>query len=136
MIIFDRFHIILLALGALSMPFDKAFGTLSHILGGVVGFLLFYLIAALFERLCGKEGLGGGDIKLAGAAGLLLGWERLLLGLLIATIPAATIMLIAQRKNGEGDKRFAFAPFLTTGFIVSMLFGERIIELYLSLLGF
>ena len=134
-IILDRFQIILLILGVSSIFFDKNFGWISHIIGGVSGFAVFYLISWSFEKLCGKEGLGGGDVKLAGVVGLLLGWERLLLGLLIATIPAAVIMLIiSKRKNGE-SLQFPFAPFLVVGFGVAMLFGTQIIGWYLSLLG-
>jgi leader peptidase (prepilin peptidase)/N-methyltransferase len=134
-IIFDRFQIILLVLGVASIFFDKDYGWLSHIIGGVSGFAVFYLISWGFEKLCGKEGLGGGDVKLAGVVGLLLGWERLLLGLLIATIPAAVIMLILSKgKKGE-NRQFPFAPFLVVGFGVSMLFGTQIIGWYLSLLG-
>lgn len=134
-IIFDRFQIILLVLGVASIFFDKDFGWLSHVIGGVVGFSVFYLISWGFEKLCGKEGLGGGDVKLAGVVGLLLGWERLLLGLLIATIPAAVIMLILSKgKKGE-NRQFPFAPFLVVGFGASMLFGTQIIGWYLALLG-
>ena len=134
-IIFDRFQIILLVLGVASIFFDKDYGWLSHIIGGVSGFAVFYLISWGFEKLCGKEGLGGGDVKLAGVVGLLLGWERLLLGLLIATIPAAVIMLILSKGKKVENRQFPFAPFLVVGFGVSMLFGTQIIGWYLSLLG-
>ena len=134
-IILDRFQIMLLVLGASSIFFDVECGWLSHLIGGVSGFLVFFLISWGFERLTGKEGLGGGDVKLAGAVGLLLGWERLLLGLLVATVPAAVIMSLALRgKEGE-NRQFPFAPFLVVGFGISMLFGAQIISWYLSLLG-
>ena len=134
-IIFDRFQIILLVLGVASIFFDKDYGWLSHIIGGLSGFAVFYLISWGFEKLCGKEGLGGGDVKLAGVVGLLLGWERLLLGLLIATIPAAVIMLILSKGKKVENRQFPFAPFLVVGFGASMLFGTQIIGWYLSLLG-
>ena len=134
-IIFDRFQIILLVLGAASTYFDTDFRWLSHVIGGVSGFAVFYLVAWCFEKLCGQEGLGGGDVKLAGVVGLLLGWERLLLGLLIATIPAALIMLILSRAKDGDSRQYPFAPFLVSGFGVSMLFGAPIISWYLSLLG-
>lgn len=134
-IIFDRFQIILLILGVASIFFDKDFGWLSHVIGGVAGFSVFFLVSWGFEKLCKKEGLGGGDVKLAGVVGLLLGWERLLLGLLIATIPATVVLLILS-KGREGESRqFPFAPFLVVGFGVSMLFGTQIIGWYLSLIG-
>lgn len=134
-IIFDRFQLMLLALGVASIFFDKSFGWLSHVIGGVAGFAVFFLISVGFEKLAKKEGLGGGDVKLAGVVGLLLGWERLVLGLLIATLPAAVIMMILSRGKSGDDRQFPFAPFLTAGFAVSMLFGEQIITWYLSLLG-
>ncbi len=135
MLIFDRFQLILLAVGILYLFFDTDFGMLSHILGGVFGFGGFYLIAFVFEKLSGKEGLGGGDIKLAGVCGLMLGWERLLLSVLIATVPAAVVMAVVSRgKEGE-EREFPFAPFLVAGFAISLLFGTEIIDIYLSLLG-
>jgi leader peptidase (prepilin peptidase)/N-methyltransferase len=134
-IILDRFQIALLVLGVASIFFDKDASWGSHIIGGLAGFVVFYLISWGFEITRHKEGLGGGDVKLAGVVGLLLGWERLLLGLLIATIPAAIIMaLLSRGKEGE-EREFPFAPFLVIGFGISMLFGSGIIGWYLSLFG-
>ena len=134
-IILDRFQIALLVLGIASIFFDKDVAWGSHIIGGLAGFVVFYLISWGFEITRHKEGLGGGDVKLAGVVGLLLGWERLLLGLLIATIPAAIILAVLSRgKEGE-SREFPFAPFLVIGFGVAMLFGTGIIGWYLSLFG-
>lgn len=134
-VIFDRFQIMLLVLGVASIFFDKNFNWISHLIGGACGFAVFFIIAFCFAKLFKKDGLGGGDVKLAGVVGLLLGWEKLLLGLLISTIPAAIIIMILSRgKKGE-EREFPFAPFLCTGFAVSMIFGAQIIEWYLSLFG-
>jgi leader peptidase (prepilin peptidase)/N-methyltransferase len=134
-LIFDRFQIILFVLGLISIFFDKEFGWLSHLIGGAVGFALFFLVAWVFEKVSKREGLGGGDVKLALVAGILLGWERLLLSLIIATVPAAIIMSIATRgKEGE-EREFPFAPFLIIGFSVAICFGTQIISWYLSFLG-
>lgn len=134
-IIFDRFHIMLLVLAIASIFFDKEYNWLSHLIGGVAGFVVFFLISWGFEKIFKKDGLGGGDVKLVGAVGLLLGWERLLLAMIIATLPAAIIMSIAS-KGKEGEEReFPFAPFLVIGFSVALLFGAQIINWYLSLLG-
>lgn len=133
-IILDRFQIILLALGIASIFFDD-YGWLSHVIGGVSGFAVFFAVSWGFEKLAHKEGLGGGDVKLAGVCGLLLGWQRLIFGLLAATVPAAIIMLIASRgKEGE-QRQFPFAPFLVVGFAVAMLWGTPVIDWYMSLLA-
>ena len=141
-LIFDRFVIILAALGIVWMFFDTDFVWYSHLIGGVAGFAAFWLIGYLFYKLRGIEGLGGGDVKLVGAAGLLLGWERMLLSVLIASILASIVLIFAtkiaqKRGNDDADSReYPFAPFLTLGFTVSMFFGTKIIAAYLSLLGF
>ena len=125
----------LLVLGIASCFFDKNVFWGSQLIGGIAGFVVFFLISWAFEIFYHKEGLGGGDVKLAGVVGLLLGWERLLLGLLIATIPAAIILSILSRgKEGEG-REFPFAPFLVLGFGTAMFLGTQIINWYVSLFG-
>lgn len=143
-LIFDRFQIVLLLLAVVTVFVDKEYGWPAHLIGGVGGFAFFYLISAAFSALMKKEGLGGGDIKLVGVTGLMLGWERLLLSILLATIPAAVMMTgyTALRRDHEQadacaqeELRFPFAPFLVFGFTVALLFGKPIIEWYLSLMG-
>ena len=144
-LVFNRFVIALLLLGIAACFFDPYYGWLSHLIGGAVGFLSFYLIALLFFKIRGKEGLGGGDIKLTGACGLLLGWERLLLSMILATVTASIILVIlskraekrANSEDGEEreDAEYPFAPFLTAGFAIALFFGHTLIGAYLSLLG-
>ena len=134
-VIYDRFQVILLLLSVASVFFDQDYGWLSHVIGGAVGFVFFYLVSLAFERVAGEEGLGGGDIKLALVAGILLGWQRLLLALLVATLPAAVIMSIRKRGAQGEERQFPFAPFLIVGFTVAMFFGTQIVRWYLSLFG-
>ena len=137
-LIFDRFVIMIGLLGIAATVFDPVYGWLSHVIGGVVGFVSFYLIAWSFEKIRGVEGLGGGDIKLTAVCGLLLGWQKLLLSIVLATVSASVVLLILSRKNGNSDEEggeYPFAPFLTSGFALSMFFGEEIIEWYISLIG-
>lgn len=134
-LVFDRFVIMLAVLGVDAMFFDPYYGWISHLIGGIVGFISFYSIAAIFAKLRNKEGLGGGDIKLTAACGLLLGWQRLLLSVLIATVTASIVLLILSKKDKDEDTEYPFAPFLTGAFAISMFFGHDIISVYLSLLG-
>lgn len=151
MLIFDRFNVSLLILGVLAVFFDPYYDWLSHVIGGVAGFAVFYGIHALFYYGFKKDALGGGDIKLSGAVGLLLGWERLLLGVIIASLSASVVLLLLNRKNATDEPEtteestanedgalpgeYPFAPFLCSGFWVAMMFGAGIITWYLSLFG-
>ena len=140
-LVFDRFVLILCALGLAGMFFDPYYGWVSHLIGGVVGFVCFYGVAVLFEKVRHKEGLGGGDIKLTAACGLLLGWERLLLSILLSTVVASIVLVILSKKaqsteENDGDPvEYPFAPFLTGAFAIALFFGDTIISAYLALLG-
>lgn len=147
MLVFDRFVIMLLILGGFSLFYDPYYGWSSHIIGGLAGFLVLYGVQAVFYLVTKRDGLGGGDIKLTGAVGLLLGWERLLLAVVLASVSACIILMILQRKRlvaEEGDEEnegeenpleYPFAPFLCTGFWIALTFGAQIISWYLSLFG-
>ena len=74
-----------------------------------------------------------GDVKLMAAAGLLLGWPRILLSMLVGSITGAVIHLIRMR-HGAGRK-LAFGPYLAAGIWFSALFGQPLIEAYLNLLS-
>lgn len=59
-------------------PIDRAVGT-------IAGFGALTLIAVTYRRLRKRDGLGGGDPKLLGAIGAMLGWQDLPLVLLGAS---------------------------------------------------
>ena len=81
-----------------------------------------------------KEGLGFGDVKLAFAAGLLLGWKKMLFALLLASVAASIVLLILRKRRGDDtDKEYPFGPFLAGGFALSLLFGDTVIRFYLSM---
>ena len=138
-LIFDRFIIIIGVIGIAATFLDPYYDWFSHVIGGALGFGFFYGIALLFFKLKNKEGLGGGDIKLSAVMGLFLGWERLMLSILIATISASIILVILSHKGKKDktdeEKEYPFGPFLTVGFAISMFAGNYIIDAYLSLLG-
>ncbi len=81
-----------------------------------------------------KGGIGGGDIKLMAACGLVMGWRLILLSLFLAVLlggaAAAALLITGKRKRGD---TLALAPYLAVGMFVCLLFGEGIIGWYLSL---
>ena len=99
----------------------------NHILGVfAVGLLL--LLILLISR---GRAMGGGDVKLMGAAGLVLGWKLILLAFLLGCILASVIHPIRMKLQHQG-RILAFGPYLATGIIAAILFGERIIDWYLQ----
>jgi prepilin signal peptidase PulO-like enzyme (type II secretory pathway) len=90
---------------------------LSAVVGGVVGFGLFFMIAII-----GRGKMGAGDVKLAGVIGLMLGFPAAITALVIGIFlggAAAVVMLITRR---AGRKTYiAYAPYLALGALVMLL---------------
>ena len=136
MLIFDRFVLILVAAGAVAMFSDPETVWYDHVIGSLAIGGVFVLIYYLALLVLNKEGLGFGDVKLAFAAGLLLGWEKMLFAMLIASVSASIILLTLKKVRGdEVGKEYPFGPYISVGIGIALLVGDPVIGWYLSLLG-
>lgn len=91
-----------------------------------------YAVAASYEFLTKKQGMGGGDIKLLAMLGAFLGWKAVLpiifLSSLAGTLIGVPLMLI---KGENGRLAIPFGPFLVVAGIVYLFWGVPLIEWYL-----
>ena len=80
------------------------------------------------------RGMGEGDIEIAGLCGLFLGTRLILLDLFIAVIIGgiAGIIILALKLKDRKDS-IAFGPCIAIGALISMLFGNEIINMYLKM---
>ena len=105
---------------------------LAHWYDYVIGFFivsgLFYIIVLVSKGTA----MGGGDVRLMAAAGLLLGWKAIFLSLMIGSVAGSVIHLTLMKVQGR-DRVLAFGPYLALGIFVSMLYGEQIIAWYLNM---
>lgn len=72
---------------------------------------LLYGFGALYRRLRGREGLGLGDVKLAGAAAIWLDWRALSASIELAALSGIALVLLARLRSGQTPDRFAKLPF-------------------------
>lgn len=84
------------------------------LLGGAACAVAFLLLREGFYRLRGLDGLGMGDVKLAAAGGIWLGWDSFAVAVLAAAAAAlAVVGLRALRAGGwRREDRLAFGAFL------------------------
>ncbi|TXC70433.1 prepilin peptidase [Sphingomonas ginsenosidivorax] len=107
----DRLTATLALGGAVSaIWFDP--GPLDRAIGGAAGFGVLWTIAAVYRRVRGRDGMGGGDPKLFGAIGLWLGWQLLPAVLLIASMVGLGAVL-ATRLRGRAVAADTALPFGT-----------------------
>lgn len=108
----------------------------TSLLGIVAGSGSLLMIAIGYGFITGKEGMGGGDIKLLAMIGALCGWVGVLFTIFLASV-LGTIIGIATLRGSEQKMKMAipFGPFLSLGAIGYIFFGPEIIHWYLSTLG-
>ena len=99
----------------------------------VIGMVSVSLVFLLLHIMTGGNGLGMGDVKLVGAAGLLLGWQKMILAVLVGSLLGCLIHSLRMKK-GAGRK-LAFGPYLAVGIWFAALFGKPLILAYLGLFG-
>ena len=114
--------------------FIPRIGWLNSLLGILAGGGSLYLVAWGYERFTGKEGMGGGDIKLLAMLGAFLGWKAIpfiiFVSSLTGSVIGVTIMLI---KKQDGKLAIPFGPFLVIGAFVYIFFGPQLVAWYFNL---
>jgi len=97
--------------------------------GGGIGLGLFLLIV-----LISRGGIGWGDVKMAALIGLVTGFPLVFVALLLAVVVGglvAGILLLLKIKRRK--EAIPFAPFLSLATIITLLWGNNILNWYLGL---
>ena len=120
-------------------------GPLVTFLGGVVGFLVMFLLYKFGEvfmrwvnRRRGEEidevALGFGDVNLSGVVGLFLGWPPVILGLLFAIFTGGIVSIIfvigsLVLRKFKMFSALPYAPFLAIAALIMLFFPDAIAAL-------
>lgn len=120
-------NVFIAILGAIRLATDLS-GWFLYVLGFVLVSGIFY-IAYLVTK---GRGMGGGDIKLMAAAGLLLGAPKVFLAMIVGCALAVVIHSIRMKVSGA-EHKLAFGPYLAIGLFLSAVAGEPVITWYFSL---
>jgi leader peptidase (prepilin peptidase)/N-methyltransferase len=108
----------------------------SSIIGGVAGYLSLWSVYWLFKLLTGKEGMGYGDFKLLAAFGTWLGWQSILLIVLLSAFAGAVIgIALIVFRGRDRNIPIPFGPYLAIAGWIAMLWGHELTAQYLHLSG-
>lgn len=101
---------------------------LDSILGAACGYGFLCILSYIFEKLTGKECIGGGDLDLLAFIGACTGlvgcWLSLTIGSLLGSFIGMSYMIGTNQKQGTA---IPFGPFLATGAILYILFEKEIL---------
>lgn len=98
---------------------------------GMVMALAFLAVRMVYHRLRGREGMGWGDVKLAGVAGVWLDWVTLPIAVEIAALAAIALYVLRQHVLSRPVRlgsRLPFGLFLAPAIWLCWLLEARLIE--------
>ena len=121
-------NIFILVLGILHTALDY-----KNWLMYVIGFFSISIVLLILFYVSGGRAIGGGDVKLMAAAGVVIGWKLIILAFFIGCIVGSVIHLIRMKVSGA-QKVLAMGPYLAIGIMIATLWGENLISWYLSMM--
>ncbi len=110
-------------------------GIWNALLGVLIGGGVLWLLALVSPYVFGKEGMGGGDIKLLAMIGAFLGWKPTVLTIMIGSIIGSVVGLtLIGLKMMQRDQYIPFGPFLALGAVLALFFHQDLLDWYWGLL--
>ncbi|MFC5612419.1 prepilin peptidase [Metabacillus niabensis] len=122
------FFLVVFIIERIIYPLDPWYDS---VIGGAAIFTLLIFIAHI-----SKGGIGGGDIKLFGLLGFVLGLKIVLLAFFLSTL-IGTLDGVRRIILGKYKKRepVPFGPSIVVGTLIAYFFGDSLIGLYIYILS-
>ncbi len=121
-------------LGVLAAATVLPISWMDSVIGILCGGGLLFFVVWISPYIFGREGMGMGDVKLLGMLGAFLGWKAtlltLLLGALSGSVVGLTLIVTRLIKRSE---TIPFGPFLALGAVLSIFWGNGLVEWYSGL---
>lgn len=134
MIIPDELSLGALVLGWILAATVLPIGVLEALIGTLAGAGFIWGVALAYKRLRGVEGMGFGDVKLAGMIGAFLGPFHVLFTIFVAALLGSLYGIVVVARGGTRQSMVAFGTFLAASAALSLFFGETLALWYASLL--
>ena len=100
---------------------------INSLIGGVIGYLIIWLIIFVYKKIRNKEGMGLGDAKLLSAIGFWFGWVSIPFVLFLSSIIALGFSLPSLvNKSKNLSSQIPFGPYIVLG-ITLYIFIKHII---------
>jgi leader peptidase (prepilin peptidase) / N-methyltransferase len=104
---------------------------LQALIGAAVGAGGLWLLAFVYERVAGREGMGLGDVKMLGMIGALLGPTGLLVTIFAASVSGSLVgVALMIARGADGKLKLPFGVFLAVGAIGAWFFADPLFARY------
>jgi len=109
---------------------------INTMIGAVAGYTIFWLVAWVFYRITGKQGMGQGDFKLLAMLGAFMGWQALPFIIFISSLTGAilgSVILLLSKKGLRTE--IPYGPYLAAAGLVWLFWGSSILVWYQTTMG-
>jgi leader peptidase (prepilin peptidase)/N-methyltransferase len=108
---------------------------LERLIGTLAGAGFLYLVLIYGGAVYGQDAMGEGDLNLIALVGAFLGWQAVVVTILLACVigSAVGLALIAFKRLGRRE-HMPFGPFLSLGAVIALLWGQQLIARYTALM--
>lgn len=106
---------------------------LESLIGALVGAGTLFLLAWLYLKIRKKEGMGGGDIKLAAMIGAFFGWHAIFFVFLLASLVGlllGVVLILVKRQDTQMQLPFGTCLAMTA--ILYLFYGRELLLAYLT----
>ena len=108
-------------------------GLLASLIGVAAGGGVLWAVGEAYFRIRGEEGMGMGDVKMLAMVGAFLGWQLMLVTLLVASLAGSVFgggMILTNR----GSMKYALplGSFLAAGALITTHLGQPLLDWYLG----
>ncbi len=102
---------------------------LNSLIGGILGYLVIWLIILFYKKIKDKEGMGLGDAKLLSAIGFWFGWVSIPFIIFLSSVIALIIVTPSLiNKSKEMSSQIPFGPYLVIGCVLYLLLFKEILK--------
>ncbi len=127
-LVLNRVILPAIALALIAGLFTPGLSMPQVLVGGLIGFGVFYLIALVYPG-----GMGAGDVKLAAFIGLITGFPDVVLAIIVTIFAGGLIslLLVVTRVRTMRDY-IPYGPFLVIGGLFALFWGQPIMDSYMD----
>jgi leader peptidase (prepilin peptidase)/N-methyltransferase len=134
MILPDEFTLSGIVIGLIGAALNTERSFLDSFIGVLIGGGFLWFMAFVYYQLTKKDGLGGGDIKLLGWIGAILGWKAVPFVITTSAIIGSVVGIALALKSKEGFKTaIPFGPYLALAALIFMFGGQTLAQAYFDL---
>ena len=102
---------------------------LNSLIGGILGYLVIWLIILFYKKIKNKEGMGLGDAKLLSAIGFWFGWVSIPFIIFLSSVIALIVVTPSLiNKSKEMSSQIPFGPYLVIGCVLYLLLFKQILK--------